>query len=185
MKTYIFSNCKKNDFTTYGQNLLNKVPVDSRIVILNKGEVYYHIKEFKNYPNQIMILRSCGTHGLCSYFGLQNLVGSPQEKLITDVVCFRPVDDIAFLEIGHHDGSTSCLKQDIPWMVEYRKATDGKDATTGYSAYYLVQDLYGVKPEDIVLVNFYGNNDSSTGKWSGHAWSYEDKWLQDKHRIYC
>ena len=73
---------------------------------------------------------------------------------------------------------------DTPWMEEYFKKTGGKISTTGYAAYYLVQQLLDIKPEDITLVNFYGNKDSSTNKYAGHNWDFEDEWLQDKQRIF-
>ena len=41
-----------------------------------------------------------------------------------------------------------------------------------------------IKPEDIVLVNFYGNKDNSTCKYNGHNWDFEDEWLQDKQRLF-
>ena len=184
MKTYIFSNCRKTDLKTYEKNLLANVPRDARIIILNKGEVYYQIPGFKNYPNQNLILRSCGTHGLCGFFGFHNVIGREQNQWINDIICFRPVYDIGYMEIGHKDNSVSKFELRMPWMVEYHNAT-GKEATTGYAAYYLVQDIYNTNPDDIFLVNFYGNNDTSTCKWDGHAWNYEDQWLKDKQRIYC
>ena len=185
MKTYIFSNCKKNDLKTYEKNLLEKIPLDSRLVILNKGEVYYQIKAFNKYKNQIMILRTCGSHGLRGYFGLQNIVGTDRVKIVSDIICFDPRGSLSALQIGHRDGTVDEKLIKTPWNNEYEAATKGKAVTTGYAAYYLVQDLYDVKPEDIYLVNFYGNNDASTDKWNGHAWDFEDKWLQDKQRIYC
>ena len=185
MKAFIFSNCRKNDIATYGKNLIAKVPKDALLVILNKGNVYYHVKEFAAYPNQVMILRSCGTHGLQGFFGLQDLVGSGRNQVIKEVVCFAPQTDTANLIIGKKDETVERKTIQIPWMKAYEKATGGKAATTGYAAYFLVQELYKIKKEDITLVNFYGNADSSTGKWNGHDWSYEDRWLRDKKRIYC
>lgn len=186
MKTYIFSNCRKNDFATYGKILLARVPLDSRLVLLNRGEVYYKVKEFDKYPNQVFIMRGCGTHGLETYFGMTELISNNRKKIVNDVILFQPMNDSTILLIGHKNGKVenkSC--KTFPWMDEYRKVTNGNFATTGYSAYYLVQDIYGVKPEDIVLVNFYGNNDRSTYKDAIHNWSYEDAWLKDKNRIYC
>lgn len=185
MKTYIFSNCRKNDFAMYGRMLLAKVPLDSRLILLNRGEVYYKVKEFTKYPNQNFIMRGCGTHGLEDYFGLTDLIAGGRKDIVNDVILFRPLLDKAYLSIGHKDEHVERKTIETPWMVDYHKATNGKYATTGYSAYYLVQTIYDVKPEDIVLVNFYGNNDRSTYKDSVHNWSYEDTWLKDKNRIYC
>lgn len=182
MKTYIFSNCAKNDVETYGKNLLAKVPLDSKLILLNKGNVYYKVKEFKEYKDQNFIMRSCGTHGLYSFFGMQDILGAAHR--INDIIFFQPHTKDARILIGHKDESVDEKVIDIPWMEEYTKATNGNFATTGYSAYYLVQQIYGVKPEDIVLVNFYGNADNSTYKDGTHNWSYEDKWIQDKTRIF-
>ena len=185
MKTYIFSNCKKTDFKTYGHNLLAKVPKDARLIILNQGNVYYNVPEFKQYPNQNFIMRGGGTHGLECYFGSYALIGTDRNNLVSDVIWFRPSIKTARLLIGHKDNHVDDLTIDTPWMEEYYKQTNGHHATTGYSAYFLVQDIYHVKPEDIYLVNFYGNNDTSTNKDPEHNWNYEDQWLKDKQRIYC
>lgn len=185
MRTYIFSNCKKTDFQEYGKNLLAKVSKDSRLILLNQGLVYYKVPEFKQYPNQNFILRCGSTHGLIMYFGETNLIGTDRNKLVSDVILYRPALKTAELTIGRKDNTVEKRTVDIPWMEDYYRATNGKYATTGYSAYYLVQTLYGVKPEDIVLVNFYGNSDMSTTKDITHNWNYEDTWLKDKNRIYC
>ena len=37
MKTYIFSNCTKSSIPTYARRLLEHVPVDARLILLNKG----------------------------------------------------------------------------------------------------------------------------------------------------
>lgn len=185
MKTYIFSNCKKNDFKTYGRNLLAKVPKDARLIILNQGNVYYHVPEFDQYPNQNFIMRCGSTHGLECYFGSYALIGSRRNKMVSDVIWFRPATSTARILIGHKNNQVDQLTLEIPWMEEYHKKTNGNFATTGYSAYYLVQDIYKVNPDDIYLVNFYGNSDSSTTKDPEHNWNYEDQWLKDKQRIYC
>lgn len=185
MKAFIFSNCKKNDLATHGKNLLAKVPKDALLVILNKGNVYYKVKEFTQYKNQIIILRSCGSHGLQGFFGLQDLVGSGRNQYIKEVICFAPQTETADVIIGKKDETVEKKQIKIPWMKKYEEATNGKAATTGYAAYYLIQDLYGIKPDDITLVNFYGNADSSTGKWNGHDWSYEDTWIHGRKRIFC
>lgn len=184
MKTYIFANCKKNEFNTYSKNLQDKVPKDARLVILNRGAVYYKVPMFKEYKNQVLMMRKCMVNGISGFFGLETLADDGVHvPLFQEIIGVDP-GDTTILTIGHKDKTSEIKKIATPWVTEYNKIT-GKEVTTGYAAYYLVQDLYGEKPEDIYLVNFYGNNDKSTGKWYGHAWDYEDKWLKDKQRIYC
>lgn len=187
MKTYIFSNCKKSDNRIYAANLLKNVPKDAFLVNLNRGNVYYQIPEFKNYPNQTFICRQYFTYGVDGYFGLDSICSYAAVRHYDKIYLFNPdamSGKTAKLIIGYRDGHTENKVIDTPWMEEYFNKTGGKISTTGYAAYYLVQQLLGIKPEDITLVNFYGNSDNSTNKYIGHNWDFEDKWLQDKQRLF-
>ena len=185
MKTYIFSNCKKTDNKTFAKNLLARVPKDAQLIILNRGNVYFQIPEFKQYPNQIFICRQYSVFGIDGYFGTDNLCSYSGIRPFHTVVLFNPIfgTDKAKLIIGRRDKSPEHKEIEVPWMKTYQDAT-GKSATSGYSAYYLVQQLFNVKPEDIILVNFYGNEDNSTNKYKGHDWSFEDRWNKDKMKLF-
>lgn len=188
MKTYIFSNCKKTDTETYAKNLLRQVPTDAPIVLLNRGNVYYQVKEFLQYKNQVLIMRQCHSHGIYGFFGLEDLVSNFEyRKVLKEIIGLsfeKKAEATLTMGIGFKEEKLVTRKIPALWAVTYRNATK-KEATTGYAAYHLVQTLYRVKPEDIVLVNFYGSADNSTPKWCGHNWDFEDKWLKDKNRIYC
>ena len=63
-------------------------------------------------------------------------------------------------------------KYKIPFGEEY--PTD-KYPTTGYLALqYAIKELKG----DVVPVNFYGEDDNSTGKYFKHDWVYEDRYVK-------
>lgn len=186
MNTYIFSNCAKSTPAEYGKHLVDTIPLDARLILLNRGNMYYRVREFKKYTNQNFILRDCHVRGTTSFFGLQDLVLSGWTKYINDIVLFEPNKDEASAEITMLKKDETIMRKRVntPWMLDYASKTGGKQATTGFSAYHIVQNIYGVAPKDIVLVNFYGNEDNSTCKHASHDWSFEDTWLKDKNRIF-
>ena len=183
MNTYIFSNCAKSTTSEYTKNLLENVPLDSKLILLNRGNIYWKISAFYKYPNQSFILRKGYTHGLAGYFGLVDLVGS--QRPVQDIILIDggPAEKMK-IKIGRNDNTVEDKTINTPWFNEYVEKTGGSLPTTGFCAYYLVQDLYNVNPDEIILVNFYGNEDSSTGKVKIHNWDYEDEWLKDKNRIF-
>lgn len=190
MKTYIFSNCKKTSINAYANSIFKVIKVTDRIIVLNKGTVFYQLlpkykAKLEKYKDIHTFHRNFGIYGIDGYFGLSN--ASEHRELINSIITFNRDDEdfnTAEVQIGYRETKCSETKQvSIPWLFEYHKVTK-KLPTTGYVAYYLVQQLFNCKPEDIVLVNFYGNNDNSTAKAVDHDWKYENQWLKKKNRIF-
>lgn len=191
MKTYIFSNCKKSDIDVYAEKLFKTVKVTDRLIILNKGNVFYQLlpkyeSKLKKYQNIHTLHRNIEIYGVTEYFGLLDTF--KHRKLFSSIITFCPEEKLKFntakIQIGCRKTNASITKHlMIPWLYEYHEAT-GKIPTTGYAAYYLAKQLFDCKPEDIILVNYYGDNDNSTNKFEGHDWSFENEWLKKKNRIF-
>ena len=190
MKTFIFSNCKKSDNETFVKNVQSQIPLeDTRLVFLNRGLTFWPNKELWSHPNIVFILHEFPVLGLSGYWGLQDIFEHEPEFPMQEVVLFRPLPgwEYAELNIGRKNITNpfSSVKVKTPWVKQYEKDNPGKGPTTGMSAFFFVQLLYGAKPEDIVLVNFYGNDDNSTPKFNSHNWDFEDKWVKQQQRIFC
>lgn len=191
MKTYIFSNCKKSDEETYAKNLFKAIDPSDRLVVLNRGNVFFGVltdnkEEFKKYTNMHTIHRAYDAYGVIGYFGLYDSWRLRRffQSITTYHPYWNPDHDLAHVVTGTKGSDDPNDRElTLPWMRDYFKAT-GKTPTTGYSAYYLSQQLYGCEEKDIILVNFYGNEDNSTSKVDDHAWAYENDWLKGKNRIF-
>ena len=64
--------------------------------------------------------------------------------------------------------------------VEFDDYPKGKIPTTGFLVARFFRECRG---EDVTLVNFYGSEDSSTSKWTGHDWIYEEIALRESYDI--
>ena len=64
--------------------------------------------------------------------------------------------------------------------VEFGDYPKGKIPTTGFLVARFFRECRG---EDVTLVNFYGSEDSSTGKWAGHDWISEEIALRESYDI--
>ena len=136
----------------------------------------------------MFILHEFPVFGLSGYWGLQEIFSHDPEFPMQEVILFKPLPgwEYAELKIGRKRSlakTTVTLK--TPWIKQYEKIFPGRGPTSGMCAYFFVQSLYGAKPEDIVLVNFYGNDDNSTPKFTSHNWDFEDQWAKQQNRIFC
>ena len=186
MKCYIFSNCLKSSPADYRAKVkkLNIMPED-HLIFLNKGNLLYPYRDYFNQFKHIhMVMRNCKRFGIPSYFGFDDAY--EYAHLFEDVCGVTADTAEVTLVRGKYDKTNSCKTSTIhsDKVQEYIDKTKCVP-TTGYLAYYLAPILTGVKETGIILVNFYGNNDNSTGKWNGHAWSFEDEWLKGRIRVFC
>jgi len=184
MRCYIFSNCLKSTKEEYLENVkkLGIKPSD-HLIFLNKGNLLYPFEDyFKQFKHIHILMRNCGRFGLNSYFGF--------DSAYEHSTLFETMNTIAtsrlgiLLVIGKPKGTCKSYNIANTKIVKYINSTHCTP-TTGYLAYYAATTMTPAKDSDIVLVNFYGNDDNSTTKWKGHDWSFEDEWLQDKTRVFC
>ena len=188
MKTYIFSNCKKTDNATFVKSIKEQISEDDRLVFLNRGLTFWPNKEIWDYPNIVFILHEFPVLGLSGYWGLQEIFSHDPVFPMQEVILFKPLPgwEYSELQIGRRNTTNplTTLKVHTPWIKGYRDAYPGKGPTTGMCAYYFVQMLYGATPKDIILVNFYGNDDNSTPKFPSHNWDLEDAWAKQQQCIF-
>lgn len=149
---YLFTNCYRylND-SQFQLDLENAGFKDSDIfVFLNTCVPYKHAPQFFNGRKIYTIHRQKGE--TASYFGIDDIDAKNAVKLKLN-----------------NDGMVFNGNVSVKIKLGY---TVGKIPTTGFFAYYFCVQFFG---QPVTLVNFFGSADTSTTKWQGHDWHYEEK----------
>ena len=183
---YIFSNAHSYDHKdVFSLKLEDNFKVDKendKIVFLNTCiPLDCNIKFFRDFKIKYCLCRGFNIGSIISYWGMEFVAHSRKEftkmffidhkdgKLnLTSVT--NPNEETKELKIKNTDFFTKYPIDQVP--------------TTGYIAYHLFQELFDCKPEDIMLVNFYGSKNDTTPKDKCHKWDFEEEFFKDKQKIF-
>ena len=187
MTVFVFSNCKKTTDDQYLKNVMNLGIKDTdHLVFMNHANLLYPFPYFKKFPNIHVFLRAMRLNGFSFFFGAEDAhkhAGFVKNVYTLDqMVCEIKTGDIFYFPVlmkgvQGEVSTTHITGIDHGFIREYKLRT-GKDCpTTGFMVWHIVQDLFHVKPADVVLLNFYGSKDNSTPKCSEHDWAYEEEYF--------
>ena len=183
---YIFSNVHRfendKDFVKALEN------VDFRdgdtLIFLNKAVPFDHASNFFQRFNIISLHRiHIAPTGEIKWFGKEEMLRRMDECRHNKTDSQVPSSDNRCISMFYLDnaGVVKDRNGNVFWNIGIENYPSGKMPTTGFYAYnFALQCLKG----GVTLVNFYGSQDSSTNKWNGHDWDYEELVLQNvPHRI--
>ena len=188
MTVYIFSNCKKSTNEKYIENV-EKLGIKNtdQLVFMNKCYTLYPFPYFSKYKNINVFLRAFRVHGFTFFFGTEDAMIHRQKFIKTlytvdQIGCEVSSGRILRLPTIYRSDRGETTTERVTglkygYMMEYKQKTGTECPTTGFIVWHAVQDIFKVKPNDVVLVNFYGSKDNSTGKCPEHEWSYEEEYL--------
>ena len=165
---YVFTNVHRFKNDSDFQKELNKLelnPETDILVFMNLCVPFWHAEEYFKKFHLIIINRRKGKTN--EWFGYDRVL-----KLKSDKIIRLRVDDTGLVIDDNYNEVT---------RLPFGKYTKGKVPTTGYLAnIYVVQSF---PEEKIVLVNYYGDDDSSTYKTKEHDWKLENDYFHKKREL--
>lgn len=187
---YLFSNCDH-----LGGNLKYKSILDKKI-IPRKGDMIFLLNtcqplkmafkyfDYQKWQKDIsinVIMRSFWYRNITSYWGLEQIVKKPE--IYNDLYTIQS-DPEPNLQRFKLSGDIENLNNQINWSFSKNYPYENKyfSPTTGYFAVNILEQLF--KDYQLILVDFYGDLDNSSTKFSGHNWKFENEWLKTKNRIF-
>ena len=149
---YLFTNCYRYLDDAQFERDLREMNFKDRdtFVFMNTCIPYKHARRFFDGRRIYTMHRQRGTTD--KYFGFPNDAPNNAVKLKLS-----------------NDGVVSGPGVACEIKPEYAA---GKMPTTGFFAYHFCKQFFD---EPVTPVNFFGSADTSTGKWPGHDWEYEDR----------
>ena len=169
---YIFSNVYRFGSDKEFASVLADIGIkeDDAVVFMNMAVPLAHAMDFFCKYRIFSFHRGNVLKGEQDWFGLSEMLARKKampclaEKLhILKIDVNGEIQDENGVKIG--DGNI----KDYP---------DGKIPTTGFIVSKFARENFG---GEVVLVNFYGTGDNSTGKWHGHDWIYEEIVLRESY----
>ena len=190
MTVYVFSKCKKSTDDNYIKNVERLgIKGSDELVFLNKCRILYPFPYFKKYKNISIFLRAFRIFGFSFFFGTEDAMlhreWYKQVYTIDQIGCEVSSGRIVYLPTIYRSSRDESTTERVTglkygYIMEYKQKTGTECPTTGFIVWHAVQDIFKVKPKDVVLVNFYGSKDNSTSKVNEHEWKYEEEYL-NKH----
>ena len=171
---YIFSNVYRFEEDAEFVEKLGNVGFakGDTIVFLNDAVPFDHARDFFLQFNLTSFHRWNAVSGKEAWWGLDAMNSrKKQSKSLSSALNSFKIDNEG--KVTDEGGLTV-------GAVEFDDYPKGKVPTTGFLVARFFRECRG---EDVTLVNFYGSEDSSTGKWAGHDWISEEIALRESYDI--
>lgn len=165
---YVFTNVHRFKNDSDFRRKLNELKLNAEtdvLVFMNLCVPFWHAEDYFKKFRLITINRRKGKTD--EWFGYDRV-----SKLKADKIVRLRVDDSGFV-IDENGNEVAKLP--------FGKYTKGKVPTTGYLANIYARQLF--PDEKITLVNYYGDDDSSTYKTKEHDWKLENEYFHREREL--
>lgn len=162
---YIFTNVHKFKKDLNFLEAVKKLDLDDEtdtLIFLNLCVPFFHAESYFKKFNLITINRQKGRKS--EWFGYDKSLAIKSDRITR----YRISDAGSVIDQSGREVSN----------VAFDDYPNGKVPTTGYFAIKLVDSMF--PNEKVVLVNFYGDDDSSTYKTIEHDWRFENRFLKSE-----